>query len=64
MQFLENDFHLPNNAGLKTLIEHFYNSIINEAPVPLSDKEILLTSKIMDKLFKQINNQQNLREDQ
>jgi hypothetical protein len=48
------DFHLPNDAALKTLIELFYNSIVNNAPLPLSYGEILLTSKIMDDIFSQI----------
>ena len=53
-KFLMNDFLLPNDAGLKTLIGHFYNSIINDAPLPLSYREILLTSRIMDEIFSQI----------
>ncbi|HUS99861.1 MAG TPA: hypothetical protein VMY59_06035, partial [Candidatus Thermoplasmatota archaeon] len=53
-KFLQKDFHLPNDAGLKTLIELFYKSIENNAPLPLSYREILLTSKIMDEIFTQI----------
>jgi predicted dehydrogenase len=56
-KFLEKDFHLPNDAALKTLITSFYNSIASDAPLPLSYREILLTSKIMDDIFQQINNQ-------
>jgi len=54
-KFLMKDFHLPNDAALKTLIESFYHSIGNNEPLPLSYREILLTSKIMDAIFSQIN---------
>jgi predicted dehydrogenase len=53
-KFLKRDFHLPNDAALKTLIESFYKAIEGKAPLPLSYREILLTSKIMDEIFKQI----------
>jgi predicted dehydrogenase len=53
-KFLFKDFHMPNDAALKTLIESFYNSITNNGPLPLSYREILLTSKIMDDIFTQI----------
>jgi predicted dehydrogenase len=53
-KFLMKDFHLPNDAALKTLIESFYNSIVSNTPLPLSYREILLTSKIMDAIFSQI----------
>ena len=54
-KFIMKDFHLPNDAALKTLIASFYNSIASDAPLPLSYKEIILTSKIMDAIFAQIN---------
>jgi predicted dehydrogenase len=53
-KFIMKDFHMPNDAALKTLIESFYNSIVSNAPLPLSYKEILLTSKIMDDIFAQV----------
>jgi predicted dehydrogenase len=53
-KFLMKDFHLPNDAALKTLIESFYRSVAKNEPLPLSYKEIILTSKIMDEIFKQI----------
>jgi predicted dehydrogenase len=53
-KFIRNDFHMPNDAGLKTLIESFYLAIEGKAPLPLSYREILLTSKIMDEIFTQI----------
>jgi len=53
-KFIRRDFHLPNDAGLKMLIESFYNSIRNNAPLPLSHKEIILTSRVMDEIFSQM----------
>jgi predicted dehydrogenase len=54
-KFIKKDFHMPNDAALKTLIESFYNSITDNTPLPLSNREILLTSRIMDDIFAQIN---------
>ncbi len=53
-KFIRRDFHMPNDAALKTLIESFYSAIEGKAPLPLTYREILLTSKIMDKIFTQI----------
>jgi predicted dehydrogenase len=53
-KFLVNDFQLPFDAGLKTLIESFYHSIRDGATLPLSYREILLASRIMDEIFAQI----------
>jgi predicted dehydrogenase len=55
-KFLKKDFHLPNDAALKTLIESFYRSVDKSAPLPISYREIILTSKIMDSIFLQIKN--------
>ncbi len=55
-KFLKKDFHLPNDAALKTLIESFYHSISNNSALPLTYREILLTTKIMDDIFTQIKN--------
>jgi len=54
VKFLKNDFHLPNDAALKTLIESFYSAITQSVPLPLTYREILLTSRIMDQIFRQI----------
>lgn len=62
IKFMMKDFHLPNDAALKTLIESFYNSIAGNSPLPLSYKEIILTSKIMDAIFEQIETQQSPKE--
>jgi predicted dehydrogenase len=53
-RFAKNDFHLPNEAGLLTLISSFYKSIGDDAPLPIPYREILLTSRIMDAAFEQI----------
>jgi hypothetical protein len=49
--FLKNDFHMK--AGLRRLIESFYGSISNNLPLPISYRDILLTTKIMDSIFDQ-----------
>lgn len=50
--FLARDFHMT--SGKKHLIEDFYRSITDDAPVPITYREILLTSRIMDAIFAQI----------
>ena len=50
--FLKNDFHMK--SGMKYLIESFYKSIAQDTPLPITHKEILLTSRIMDAIFAQI----------
>lgn len=50
--FLARDFHM--NSGKKHLIEEFYRSITDGAPVPIAYREILLTSRIMEAIFAQI----------
>lgn len=50
--FLGRDFQMK--SGMKFLIESFYRSIVEGAPLPLSHREILLTARIMDDIFAQI----------
>jgi predicted dehydrogenase len=50
--FLSNDFHM--DAGKKELMAAFYRSISKGTPPPLSYREILLTSRIMDAIFEQV----------
>jgi len=50
--FLKRDFHMK--SGMKFLIESFYRSITDGAPLPLSYREILLTAVIMDSIFEQL----------
>jgi hypothetical protein len=57
--FLRNDFHMK--SGMKYLIESFYHSILDGAPVPIPYCEILLTAKIMDEIFAQLDLQQQAR---
>lgn len=53
--FLARDFH--GKAGMKCLIELFYRSIVEDAPPPISYREILLTARIMDTIFGQLQQQ-------
>ena len=50
--FLRRDFQMK--SGMKFLIESFYHSIADGAPLPLSYREILLTARIMDDIFAQL----------
>jgi predicted dehydrogenase len=50
--FLARDFH--QRAGMKYLIASFYRSIMEDTPVPIPYREILLTATIMDRIFDQI----------
>jgi len=55
--FLARDFHMK--SGMKYLIESFYRSIADDAPLPIPYREILLTARIMDAIFDQLNPQQS-----
>ena len=50
--FLNRDFHMK--AGMKYLIESFYNSISEGTSEPIPPREILLTARIMDDIFRQL----------
>jgi predicted dehydrogenase len=50
--FLARDFHV--DSGMKCLIESFYRSIQDDAPVPIPYRQILLTTRIMDAIFDQL----------
>ena len=56
--FLENDFQMK--AGMKSLIESFYESIRQNSPPPIPYREIALTAKIMESIFKQLEKQSPL----
>jgi predicted dehydrogenase len=45
---------LYQDFGMQELIESFYNSIRKGEPLPIPYREILLTARIMDKIFAQI----------
>jgi len=51
-QFMRNDFHMK--SGMKFLIEEFYRSIAEDAPLPIPYREIIRSSRIMDGIFTQI----------
>lgn len=51
-KFLRNDFHM--SAGMQYLIESFYRAIAQNTPVPIPYREIVLTARIMDEIFKQL----------
>jgi predicted dehydrogenase len=55
-RFLRAEFH--DDAGLKTLVEAFYRSVRDEAPLPIGYAEILRTSRIMDEIFLQLETRQ------
>jgi hypothetical protein len=50
--FLEADFHMK--SGMKYLIESFYDAILQDTPVPIPYREILITARIMDAIFDQV----------
>ncbi len=50
--FLARDFHMK--SGMKYLIESFYRSIVDDRPVPIPYREIVLTARIMEAIFDQI----------
>jgi predicted dehydrogenase len=50
--FARKDFHMK--SGMKHLIESFYGSIRDDSPEPISRREILLTARIMDLIFAQL----------
>jgi len=51
-KFIKKDFYFE--SGRKHLIESFYRSITDNTTLPISYREILLTSRIMDDIFEQI----------
>jgi len=51
-KFLANDFHMK--AGMKNLIESFYDSIAQGTALPIAYREIVLVSRIMDRIFEQV----------
>jgi predicted dehydrogenase len=58
--FLRNDFHMK--SGMKYLIESFYRSILEDGPVPIPYREIILTARIMDAIFLQLRRQSQQEE--
>lgn len=52
LKFLNRDFHM--SAGMHCLIQAFYQAIEKGTEVPISYREILLTARIMDDIFGQL----------
>jgi predicted dehydrogenase len=52
-RFVKKDWYFEE--GRKHLIEKFYRAVTRGEPLPLPYKEIILTSKIMDEIFKHLN---------
>lgn len=50
--FLKRDFHMK--SGMRHLIESFYQSIVEDTAPPIPYREIVLTAKIMDDIFEQL----------
>lgn len=50
--FAARDFHMK--TGMRYLIEAFYRAIVDGAPDPIPDHEILRTARIMDLIFVQL----------
>lgn len=57
MLFLKNDFQ--EGHGMRELIRAFHASIMTGEPAPISSREILLTSRIMEELFTQLTSAQS-----
>ncbi len=55
-KFIKSDFHM--NSGMAFLIRSFYRSVTADAPLPIPYREIVLTARIMDDIFQQVNRQQ------
>jgi hypothetical protein len=45
---------LYQDFGMKELIARFYQSVRTDAPVPIPYREIILTSRIMEEIFRQV----------
>jgi hypothetical protein len=52
-RFAKSEYHF--SAGLNFLISAFYDSIINDSPPPVSYRDILWVSAMMDEIFAQLN---------
>jgi predicted dehydrogenase len=45
---------LQMDSGMRSLIDSFYRSILDGAPVPIPYRQILLTARLMDAIFDQL----------
>lgn len=55
-------WRLHQDSGMKELIHRFYHSITSRGPVPIPYREILLTARMMDRVFAQIGSKASPRE--
>lgn len=55
-RFLKSDFHFF--SGLNRLISLYYESILNDTPVPIPYRDMLRIAAMMDEIFRQIDLQQ------
>ena len=60
-KFLASDFH--PKAGMRFLIESFYRSILENSAPPIPTREILLTARIMEAIFNQLNRSVRIEDD-
>jgi len=51
-RFLKREFHAE--SGMYTLLSSFYKCLTDNSPLPIPYKDILLTSRIMDEIFRQL----------
>jgi len=58
--FLARDFHME--SGVKNLLQAFYRSITEKQTVPIPYREILLTARIMDDIFRQLHSRRPVTE--
>jgi len=56
--FMTRNFHVK--AGMRWLIESFYGAIVDGKPLPITYREIILTSRIMDSIFEQLRPQKRI----
>jgi predicted dehydrogenase len=59
LRFARSDFHFF--AGLYTLLERFYTSILQDSPAPISDRDMLWVSEIVSKVIAQLHAQPDRR---
>jgi predicted dehydrogenase len=57
-KFIQGKFHM--DSGLRFLIESFYRAVSSGSAVPIPYGEVILTSKIMDSIFDQLNGKEDV----
>jgi len=54
-RFLHSDFQFF--AGMRRLMSLFFDSIVDDTPVPIPYRDILRISQLMDEIFRQVREQ-------